>query len=117
MTSLTTHVLDVSSGKPASNVEIRLFQIIGGQFKSCGSFRTNSDGRTDTALLVGEDFNVGEYQLEFDIQAYYKNTRPDLIEPHFLNTVIIRFSVSDSRTHYHVPLVCSPWSYSTYRGS
>lgn len=115
MGRITTHILDTSHGVPAADVAIRLF--------SCGEKReqvayaiTNSDGRTEQALLEGELMQSGTYELEFDIGDYFRDKNSTVSDPPFLGTVVIRFSVKGDE-HYHVPLLCSPWSYSTYRGS
>lgn len=117
MGDLTTHVLDTYTGKPGAAVTIRLFSLGGGSTRLLGTFSTNDDGRCEESLLEGDAFTAGEYQLEFDIGSYYSHLGVRLPEPHFLNTVVIRFSISDPASHYHVPLVVTPWGYSTYRGS
>ena len=115
MGKLTTHILDTANGKPASNVAIRLFA--GDAERTLlVTTATNSDGRTDAALLEGDSMATGSYELEFDVAAYFATQGNELSEPPFLDTVIIRFSVRPDE-HYHVPLLVSPWSYSTYRGS
>ncbi len=115
MGHLTTHILDTANGKPASNVAIRLY--------ACGEQRdllttavTNTDGRTDSMLLDGDAMRTGSYELEFDIGTYFSTQGNPSSDPPFLDTVVIRFSVR-SEERYHVPLLVSPWSYSTYRGS
>lgn len=115
MGRLTTHILDTAAGAPAAGVAIRLFALQGDR-ELCASAVTNSDGRTDRPLLEDEAMSGGEYELEFDIGAYFRAQRSELEEPMFLNTVVIRFTVRAGE-HYHVPLLVSPWSYSTYRGS
>jgi 5-hydroxyisourate hydrolase len=115
MGRLTTHILDTSHGTPASSVEIRLYSI-GAERKSVAFARTNADGRTAKPLLEGGAMLSGQYELEFDIGDYFRAKGVSLGEPAFLETVVIRFSVSADE-HYHVPLLVSPWSYSTYRGS
>ncbi len=115
MGQLTTHILDTAHGRPAANVDIRLYALDGDRTLLTTTV-TNSDGRSDKALLDGDDMLTGTYELEFDIGAYFSSQGVDLDEPAFLDTVVIRFSVR-SGEHYHVPLLASPWSYSTYRGS
>ena len=115
MGRLTTHILDTSHGKPASGVEIRLFAL-GVDRKSVAYAKTNADGRTEKPLLEGEAMRTGQYELEFNIGDYFRAKGLALAEPAFLETVVIRFSV-DADEHYHVPLLASPWAYSTYRGS
>lgn len=115
MGKLTTHVLDTATGKPAANVNIRLFAL-GKERVLLASAVTNSDGRAEGPLLEGEAMVTGEYELEFDIGAYFRAQGTPTQEPAFLNTVVLRFSIRADE-HYHVPLLVSPWSYSTYRGS
>lgn len=115
MGRLTTHILDTANGKPAADVELRLFALADGR-RHCITAVTNADGRTDEPLLAGDAMQTGSYELEFDIGPYFVAQGNDLSDPAFLDTVVIRFSVQ-SGEHYHVPLLVSPWSYSTYRGS
>ena len=119
---LTTHVLDTAHGCPAAGLAIELWRIdpstSGIQLKTA---ITNSDGRTDAPLLEGPDWGVGVYELRFAVGPYFTaraaNAAIDLPSPLFLDIVPIRFGVADASAHYHVPLLCSPWAYSTYRGS
>ena len=112
MGRLSTHVLDIAKGKPASGVAIELFRIdASGQAERVASARTNADGRTDQPLLEGAAFTPGIYELRFAVGAYFKGQD----SPPFLDVVPVRFAMGEG--HYHVPLLCSPWSYSTYRGS
>ena len=113
MARLTTHILDTMHGGPAEAVDIRLFSLNGAR-ELVASAVTNSDGRTDSPLL--EEGAAGTYELEFDIGGYFRGRGAKLDKPAFLDTVVIRFSVRDDE-HYHVPLLASPWAYSTYRGS
>lgn len=115
MGRLTTHVLDTSKGGPAAGVAIRLF-LLGEARDQVAAARTNADGRTERPLLDGDEVSTGTYELEFGIGDYFREQNAVLDDPAFLDTVVIRFSVR-SDEHYHVPLLCSPWSYSTYRGS
>ena len=114
MGRLSTHILDVSRGFPAAGVAIHLFRLESAGSRSLGTFTTNSDGRTDRPLLSDADLIPGIYELVFHIGAYYDGTSAG---PGFFDTVPIRFRVSDAAGHYHVPLLVTPWSYSTYRGS
>ena len=113
---LTTHVLDTALGKPAAGLKIELFRQDGATFTKIGSFVTNSDGRIDSPILQGDDFKTGTYELVFHAGDYLDRTAPDLPEPKFLDQIPLRFGISDN-SHYHVPLLLSPFSYSTYRGS
>ena len=115
MGRLTTHILDTAHGGPAQGVDIRLFSL-GDARELIMSATTNEDGRTPYPLLEDELMVTGTYELEFDIGAYFRGGNVKLATPAFLDTVVIRFSVNGDED-YHVPLLASPWSYSTYRGS
>ena len=115
MGRLTTHILDTTHGCPAANVDIRLFTLKDDR-ELVASATTNVDGRTEYPLLEGSVMRTGSYELEFDIGDYFRDRGADLGDPAFLGTVVIRFSVNADE-NYHVPLLASPWSYSTYRGS
>lgn len=114
MGRLSTHVLDTVRGRPAVGVGIDLDRIEDGRRRRLGSFTTNADGRTDAPLLAGAALEPGLYELAFHVGAYHAAAG---IEGGFLDTVPIRFRVADASGHYHVPLIVTPWSYSTYRGS
>ena len=116
MTKLTTHVLDTYSGKPGKNIKVDVYYLSEKKRNKLNSVVLNTDGRT-TKPLVGEaDFKEGQYELVFFIGDYFKKIT-NLPKPPFLDEVIIKFGISNSNEHYHVPLLVSPWSYSTYRGS
>ena len=115
MTKLTTHCLDTFSGKPAKGVKVEVYYISEKKEK-LNSTILNDNGRTDNPLLEGANFKEGQYELVFFIGDYFKNLT-DLPKTPFLNEVIIRFGISEPGEHYHIPLLVSPWSYSTYRGS
>ena len=110
MGRLTTHVLDTARGRPGSGVALELFLLEGKDWKLLKTLTTNSDGRTDAPLLEGVALRAGTYQLIFHVGAYFGSRE-------FLDLVPIRFSITDAAAHYHVPLLCSPWGYTTYRGS
>ena len=112
---LTTHILDTVHGKPAAGVLVELHRVAGGE--RIAAVRSNSDGRCDRPLLEGEAFAKGEYELVFHIGEYFRGLKVPLPEPAFLDRVVLRFGIADEAAHYHVPLLVSPWSYSTYRGS
>jgi len=118
---LTTHVLDTSTGLPAADLEVVLYRIEGTGESAARvhivTMRTNDDGRTNSPILPKGDFAVGTYELVFQAGAYLDaiGTAPE--EPRFLDVVPIRFGISDAEAHYHVPLLLSPFGYSTYRGS
>ena len=115
MTKLTTHCLDTFSGKPAKGVKVEVYYISEKKEK-LNSAILNDNGRSDKPLLEGANFKEGQYELVFFIGDYFKNIT-DLPKTPFLNEVVVRFGISNPSEHYHVPLLVSPWSYSTYRGS
>lgn len=115
MGRLTTHILDTANGVPAAEVSIRLFAV-GASRQQVATSETNSDGRTDAPLLEGDAMQSGSYELEFDMGPYFASHGNETANPAFLDTVVLRFSVNADE-NYHVPLLVSPWSYSTYRGS
>ncbi len=115
MGRLTTHVLDTVNGTPAIGVAIRLYALEG-ERELCAAAVTNDDGRTEQPLLADDALAAGTYELEFDVGAYFRSMVGDTQEPAFLDTVVIRVSLREDE-NYHVPLLVSPWSYSTYRGS
>ena len=116
MTKLTTHVLDIYSGKPGAGIKVELYYFNNNKKEKKKTLTLNQDGRADEPLLEREDFLNGKYELVFFIGDYFKNIAK-LGELPFLDDVVIRFGISNSKEHYHVPLLVSPWSYSTYRGS
>ncbi|UOQ43694.1 hydroxyisourate hydrolase [Halobacillus salinarum] len=117
MTGLTTHVLDLSHGLPASQVRIDLFRIDEDDREYLGTSRTNEDGRLSHPLLKGGEMERGIYEVVFYIGEYFQRKRKERNEPHFLTTVPVRFGISDPSQPYHVPLLVSPWGYQVYRGS
>lgn len=119
MGKLTTHVLDTVHGCPAANLAIALWSVDppSGQKTLLKTFTTNADGRTDTPVLVDAEFTVGVYELVFEVGQYFAQKQLDLPNPPFLDQVPIQFGIADPTAHYHVPLLTSPWAYSTYRGS
>ena len=115
---LTTHVLDTASGKPARGVTVSLFAIdASGARRLIKSTQTNGDGRCDAPFLSGAQMAVGAYELVFEVAAYFRAAGVALSDPPFLDVVPIRFCIADADAHYHVPLLISPYGYSTYRGS
>ena len=117
MVGLTTHVLDTARGKPAAGVRILLYRVSGNSHKKIGEAVTNADGRTDAPMLAGKGFTVGVYELVFCAGAYLRASGQVEGEVLFLDEIPIRFGVVDAGAHYHVPLLISPFAYSTYRGS
>jgi 5-hydroxyisourate hydrolase len=119
MGALSTHVLDTAQGRPAANLLLELWRLdlSGGGHMLLTSLRTNTDGRTDAPLLEGGAFAAGTYELVFDVGEYFESQGVSQDMPPFLGRVPVRFGVADPTAHYHVPLLVSPWAYSTYRGS
>jgi 5-hydroxyisourate hydrolase len=115
MGKLTTHVLDTARGRPGAAIQVKLFSLEGGRHL-VASAETNGDGRTDLPLLSEETFRDGTYELVFGIGEYFAAAGLPQGEPPFLGDVVIRFALGQDQ-NYHVPLLVSPWSYSTYRGS
>lgn len=114
---LTTHVLDTALGKPAQGLRIDLFRIEGDKRALLRTVVTNGDGRVDGPVLEGADFSTGIYELLFHAGDYLRTSGATLPDPAFLDLIPLRFGISDPGSHYHVPLLLSPFSYSTYRGS
>ena len=114
---LSTHVLDIVAGRPAVGVAVVLREIGGSAESVLKETLTNADGRTDEPLLAGAPLRIGRYEIAFHIGAYFTAQGAALAEPPFLEIVPIRFAIAEPEGHYHVPLLASPWSYSTYRGS
>lgn len=118
MGRLTTHVLDTAGGRPAAGVVVELYAIDAAGVRVVLSRQTtNADGRTDEPLLSGTAFEPGLYEIEFAIGDYFRRTGLAKPGPSFLDMVPVRFAISDGAAHYHVPLLASPYAYSTYRGS
>ena len=116
MTKLTTHVLDIYSGKPGKGIKVDLYYVLNEKKEKLNSIILNDDGRAEQALIDGENFKKGQYELVFFVGDYFKKIT-DVPEIPFLDDVVIKFGISNAKEHYHVPLLVSPWSYSTYRGS
>ena len=117
MGRLSTHVLDTAHGKPAHGVRIELFALGGGDRRKVADAVTNADGRTNAPLLAGEAYHPGSYELLFHAGDYFQGLGVATADPPFLDIVPIRFNLAEADGHYHVPLLVSPWGYSTYRGS
>ena len=122
MGKLTTHVLNVAAGIPAAGMRIELRSAPAtaraiADLPPISTAQTNSDGRCPTPLLDGAAFHIGRYTLTFHVAAYFRALGHELPEPPFLDEVVIAFGIADLQRDYHVPLLVSPWSYSTYRGS
>jgi 2-oxo-4-hydroxy-4-carboxy-5-ureidoimidazoline decarboxylase len=114
---LSTHVLDNVSGKPAAGVRVALYEVGASARGLLTQAVTNADGRTDAPLLSGGPLRIGTYELQFHVGDYFASRQQALADPSFLDIVPIRFSIAEPEGHYHVPLLVTPWSYSTYRGS
>jgi 5-hydroxyisourate hydrolase len=117
MGKLTTHVLDTANGTPAAGMRIDFAAIERDALRLVNTVYTNAEGRTGAPLLSADVMTIGEFQLTFHVADYFRRQGAALPDPPFLNRVPIRFAIADVAAHYHVPLLCSPWSYSTYRGS
>ena len=117
MVGLTTHVLDTARGRPAAGVRIMLYRVGAEGHSLIGEAVTNADGRTDAPMLAGAGFAVGTYELVFCAGAYLRGSGQAVGAVLFLDEIPIRFGVTDAGAHYHVPLLLSPFGYSTYRGS
>jgi 5-hydroxyisourate hydrolase len=117
MTRLTTHVLDVAAGIPAAGMRVELHDAGVSPARRLAEARTNRDGRCDRPLLEGEAMRVGRYSLTFHVGEYFRGRGVALPEPAFLEEVVVQFGIANAAQSYHVPLIVSPWSYSTYRGS
>ncbi|MDE1153292.1 MAG: hydroxyisourate hydrolase [Micavibrio sp.] len=113
MGKLTTHVLDTAHGAPGKGMVVRLYK----NDKLLLTAKTNADGRCDAPLLEGKNFKTGTYRLEFEAGKYFKKAGVTLAKTPFLDVITISFGISDAAAHYHVPLLVSPYGYSTYRGS
>lgn len=115
---LTSHILDTTRGVAAAGVTIALYHLTeDGSRNLVQKTISNHDGRCDAPLLEGENFKAGCYELEFSIGDYFAEQGIDMPEPRFLDVVVLRFGIADEDSHYHVPLLVTPYSYSTYRGS
>lgn len=113
---LTTHVLDTARGRPAAGMHVELYRLDGDERQFIHAMTTNADGRTDQHILAAAEFRPGTYELVFHVGPYLDQTGAAAESPRFLNEVPIRFGISQA-DHYHVPLLVSPFGYSTYRGS
>jgi len=114
---LTTHVLDTARGVPAAGLRIELFRLNGTARERIAETVTNADGRTDAPILPADRFTTGVYELVFHSGQYLRDNALTQSEPLFLDQVPVRFGMADAQAHYHVPLLLSPFGYSTYRGS
>lgn len=114
---LTTHVLDTAHGRPGAGIAVALYRIHGYERAFVTGKTTNEDGRCDQALLAGQALTPGMYELDFAIGDYFARLGVKMPEPRFIDVVTVRFGIADAKAHYHVPLLASPYGYSTYRGS
>jgi 5-hydroxyisourate hydrolase len=117
MGRLTTHVLDTAQGKPGAAMRVRLYRRRGDRYDALKEIVTNADGRCDAPLLEGEAFTAGQYRLVFSAGPYFAAQGVKVPQPAFIDEVTLDFGVADAALHYHVPLLVSPYSFSTYRGS
>ena len=114
---LSTHVLDTHAGRPAVGIAIELYEFAGDRAHRIATATTNADGRTDQPLIGGRPLPIGRYELRFAVGDHFRSRGIEQGDPPFLDIVPLRFSIAEPEGHYHVPLLCTPWSYSTYRGS
>lgn len=114
---LSTHVLDTAHGCPAAGLRVTLQRLDGERAVTLKTVELNADGRAEGGLLDAASMVAGRYRLVFEVAAYFRGRGLALPEPPFLDVVPLEFGIADPQAHYHVPLLCSPWSYSTYRGS
>jgi 5-hydroxyisourate hydrolase len=117
MAQLSTHVLDISRGSPAAGLVVELHFVAGSDRRPVATAVTNADGRTISPLVSGERIDTGIYELTFHAADYFRRTGVALTDPPFLGDIVIRVGVADPHGHYHVPLLLTPFGYSTYRGS
>lgn len=114
---LSTHVLDTHAGRPAAGIAVELYEFAGDRAHCIATATTNADGRTDQPLIGGRPLPIGRYELRFAVGDHFRSRGIERGDPPFLDIVPLRFSIAEPEGHYHVPLLCTPWSYSTYRGS
>lgn len=114
---LSTHVLDTHAGRPAVGIAVELYEFAGDRAHCIATATTNADGRTDQPLIGGRPLPIGRYELRFAVGDHFRSRGIERGDPPFLDIVPLRFSIAEPEGHYHVPLLCTPWSYSTYRGS
>ena len=114
---LSTHVLDTAHGCPAQGMRIELWSLEGEDRTLVTTAKTNADGRTETPLLSADEMKAGQYELLFFVGDYFASRQTPMPKTRFFDKVPVRFGIADTGASYHVPLLCSPWSYSTYRGS
>ncbi|MGQ3299057.1 2-oxo-4-hydroxy-4-carboxy-5-ureidoimidazoline decarboxylase [Reyranella sp.] len=114
---LSTHVLDTHAGRPAVGIAVELYEFADDRAHRVATATTNADGRTDAPLIGGRPLPIGRYELRFAVGDHYRSRGIEQGDPPFLDIVPLRFSIAEPEGHYHVPLLCTPWSYSTYRGS
>jgi 5-hydroxyisourate hydrolase len=117
MGKLTTHVLDTAHGRPGAGIALELYRLDGDARSLLKRTLTNDDGRCGEPLLEGDAFKTGEYELVFHAGDYFAAAGVNVPQPRFVDRVVLRFGIADAGAHYHVPLLVSPWAYSTYRGS
>jgi 5-hydroxyisourate hydrolase len=117
MGRITTHVLDTAQGQPAAGVQITLYRRSGEELPVVASFLTDADGRVPVPVLDGEAFTPGTYELVFAMGDYFAAQDIETPDPPFFDEAVVRFIISDATKHYHIPLLATPWSWTTYRGS
>jgi len=114
---LTTHVLDTVSGEPGAGITVDLYRVAGDDRTHVANIRTNDDGRSEGPIVEGDAFSAGTYELVFQAGDYFRAAGVAMPDPPFVDQVVVRFGVAQADRHYHVPILVSPWTYTTYRGS
>ncbi|MEU8526906.1 MULTISPECIES: hydroxyisourate hydrolase [Streptomyces] len=117
MAGISTHVLDIANGKPGAGMRIDFSILDDGAYRLVKTVRTNEEGRTDEPIVRPENATAGRYELLFHVDEYYAGLRRKLPDPPFVDQVPVRFTVVDAKQHFHVPLICTPWNCTMYRGS
>ncbi|MDH3688824.1 MAG: hydroxyisourate hydrolase [Gammaproteobacteria bacterium] len=117
MAGITTHVLDTVNGSPGAGMRIDFSVLEGDSYRLVKTVHTNQDGRTDEMILAPEATKVGQYEILFHVREYFEKLGVELPDPPFIDEVPVRFAVFDTTQHYHVPMLATPWSCTTYRGS
>ncbi|MFF3952825.1 hydroxyisourate hydrolase [Streptomyces sp. NPDC001890] len=117
MAGISTHVLDIAHGKPGAGMRIEFSIFENGKYRLIKTVRTNQEGRTDEPILKPEEAKAGRYELLFHVDEYYDGLEEKLSDPPFVDQVPVRFTVFDATQHFHVPMICTPWNCTTYRGS
>ena len=117
MGGISMHVLDLTAGRPAAGMRVAFSMLQADTWVRLATLTTNADGRSDQPLLTPDTMRTGRYELAFGVADYFRAAGAAIPDPPFLDEVVVRFGIADRSAHYHVPLLCTPWSYTTYRGN